>query len=71
MISKSPPGVDMGPEAVDRRLRSVSELYQFATTLKDVRWLGRARDVEEHRPGQSRTHHPGNQMKKLDVRRPG
>ena len=39
----------MSPEAIDRRLRTVSELYQFATTVKDVRWLGKAKDLEARR----------------------
>ncbi len=46
MISKTPPGVDMSAEAVDRRFRAMSELYQFATTVKDVKWLGKAKDLE-------------------------
>ena len=46
MISKAPPGVDMSPEAIDRRLRTVSELYQFATTMKNIKWLGKAKDLE-------------------------
>ncbi len=46
MISKAPPGVDMSPEGIDRRLRTVSELYQFATTVKQVKWLGKAKDLE-------------------------
>ena len=47
MISKAPPGVDMSSEAIDRRFRTLSELYQFATTLKNVKWLGKTTDLEE------------------------
>ena len=43
----------MSPEAIDRRLRTVSELYQFATTVKDIKWLGKAKDLERQRSGQS------------------
>ncbi len=52
MISKAPPGVDMSPEAIDRRLRTLSGLYQFATTLKSVKWLGKVKDLEAQRSGQ-------------------
>ncbi len=51
MISKAPPGIDMRPEAIDRRFRTLSELYQFATTVKDVKWLGKARDLDARRSG--------------------
>ncbi len=50
MISKAPPGVDMSAEAIDRRLRTVSELYQFAITLKAFKRLGKARDLEAVEP---------------------
>lgn len=53
MISKAPPGVDMSPEAIDRRLRTVSELYQFATTVKNIKWLGKAKDLEARGSDQS------------------
>jgi hypothetical protein len=36
----------MSPEAIDRRLRTVSELFHFATTVKDIKWLGKAKDLE-------------------------
>ncbi len=49
--SKTPRGVDMSPEAIDRRLRTVSELYQFATTVKHVKWLGKAKDLEVEAEG--------------------
>ncbi len=53
MISKAPPGVDMSPQAIDRRFRTLSGLYQFATTLEDVKWLGKAKDLEARRSTQS------------------
>lgn len=40
MITKAPPGVDMSPEAIDRRFRELSQLYQFAVSLKDFKVLG-------------------------------
>ncbi len=42
----------MSPEGIDRRLRELSELYQFTTTLKDVRWLGKVEDPEQQRSDQ-------------------
>jgi hypothetical protein len=41
----------MSPEAIDRRLRTLSGLYQFATTLKSVKWLGKVKDLEAQRSG--------------------
>ncbi len=63
MISKAPPGVDMSAEAIDRRFRAVSELYQFATTVKDVRWLGKAVDLEARRSDGDRDTRPGETRK--------
>jgi len=40
MTAKAPPGVDMSPEAIDRRFRELSQLYQFAVSLKDFKVLG-------------------------------
>ncbi len=42
-------GVDMSPEAIDRRLRDLSQLYDFARQVKGARWLGEVKDVEERR----------------------
>ncbi len=51
MISKAPPGVDMSEEAIDRRFRALSELYQFATNVKDVKWVGKAKDLARQAEG--------------------
>ena len=43
----------MSSEAIDQRLRKLSELFQFRT-LKDLEWLGKFHDLEEaQRAGQS------------------
>jgi hypothetical protein len=42
----------MSPEGIDRRLRTLSGLYQFATTLKTVKWLGKVKDLEAQRSDQ-------------------
>ncbi len=44
-MSKAETVVDMSPEAIARRLRTVSELYDFTRTLKNVEWLGKAKDL--------------------------
>ena len=30
----------MSPEAIDRRLRDVAQLYRLGMALRDVQWLG-------------------------------
>lgn len=40
--------VDMSPEAVDRRLRDVAQLYELGISLRDTELLG---PVEEMRRG--------------------
>lgn len=42
----------MSPEAIDLRFRRLSGLYQFATTLKTVKWLGKVKDLEVQPLGQ-------------------
>lgn len=32
--------IDMSPAAVDRRLRTVAQLYRLGMALRDVLWLG-------------------------------
>ncbi len=39
-------GVDMSPEAIDRRMRTLSELWEFGQSLKGARRLGRTRDLK-------------------------
>ncbi len=39
-------GVDMSPEAIDRRMRTLSELWEFGQSLKGVKRLGRTRDLK-------------------------
>lgn len=39
-------GVDMSPEAIDRRMRTLSELWEFGQSLKGAKWLGKVKDLE-------------------------
>jgi CHASE1-domain containing sensor protein len=39
-------GVDMSSEAMDRRLRRLSDLWEFGQSLRDAEWLGKVRDLE-------------------------
>lgn len=45
-MAKEMPHVDMSPQAIDRRLRTLSELFEFAQSLKGVRWLGEMRELQ-------------------------
>lgn len=45
-MPKEMPPVDMSPQAIDRRLRPLSELFAFAQSLKGVRWLGEVRELQ-------------------------
>ena len=45
-MPKDMPQVDMSPQAIDRRLRTLSELFEFAQSLKGVRWLGEVRELQ-------------------------
>ena len=45
MISKAPAHVDMSPEAVDRRFRELSQLYEFAVSLKSFKILGPVKEA--------------------------
>ncbi len=51
-MSRTETVVDMSPDAIARRLRTVSELYAFSLTLKNVKWLGKAEDLKARRSGQ-------------------
>jgi hypothetical protein len=61
MISNAPPGVDMSPMAIDRRIRTLSGLYQLVTAFKTVKLPGKSEHVPE--PPESlrklRQHGPG------------
>jgi hypothetical protein len=37
--------VDMSPEAIDRRLRTLSDLHRLGMSLRTVRWLGKVHDL--------------------------
>ncbi len=37
----------MSPEAIDRRLRKLSQLRRFGMSLQEARWLGKIRDIQE------------------------
>lgn len=39
------PKVEMSPEAVDRRLRTLGQLYRLAKSLKTSRRLGKVKDI--------------------------
>ena len=39
--------VDMSPEAIDRRLRTMGDLYKLGMSLRSVRWLGKVNDLRE------------------------
>ena len=40
--------VDMSPEAIDRRLRTLSDLHRLGMSLKSVRWLGKVNDLRSN-----------------------
>jgi hypothetical protein len=42
--------VDMSPEAIDRRLRELGQLYELGLEIRGARWLG---TVEEIARGQA------------------
>ena len=41
--------VDMSPEAIDQRLREISQLRRLGLSFRDLRDLGRAEDLKEGR----------------------
>lgn len=45
-------GVDMSPEAIDRRLRDLGQLYRVGRELANARYLGKVSDPAEP-PGTS------------------
>ena len=38
--------VDMSPEAIDRRLRELGQLYELGIEIRTARWLGTLKDIE-------------------------
>lgn len=38
-------GVDMSSDAIDRRLRELSTLFDLARTMRGARWLGSVDDL--------------------------
>ncbi len=48
LINKSnPTGVDMSPQAIDKRLREVSGLYELYRKLKTAKQIGPAEDIAQ------------------------
>ena len=43
-------GVDMSSAAMDRRLRRLSDLWEFGQSLKGAKWLGKVKDLEAAAP---------------------
>ena len=41
--------VDMSPEAIDRRLREVAQLYRLGMSLRTGRWVEGVRDGDQGR----------------------
>ncbi len=42
----------MSSEAIDRRLRRLSDLWKFGQSLKRAKWLGKVKDLEAAASGQ-------------------
>jgi hypothetical protein len=36
----------MSPEAIDRRLRELGQLYELGIQISSARWLGALKDIE-------------------------
>lgn len=39
---------DMSPEAIDRRLRELAQIYKLGMSLRDAKWLG---PIDTNTPG--------------------
>ncbi len=50
-------GVDMSSEAIDRRLRRVSELWELGMRLKRAKRLGKVKDLEASASGYGQDPH--------------
>jgi len=64
-MSKAATVVDMSPEAIARRLRPISEFYDFTRTLKNVKWLGKAKDLRRTQEKAKRAKEPDEGQKGL------
>lgn len=42
-------GADMSPEAIDRRLRDVGQLYRLGMAIASARWLGTVGELRRRR----------------------
>ena len=38
----------MSPEAIDRRLRELGQLYELGIEIQTARWLGTLKELEEN-----------------------
>jgi hypothetical protein len=56
-MSSKATGVDMSSKAMDRRLRRLSDLWEFAQSLKGAKWLGKVKDLETAASGQNAKGH--------------
>ena len=39
--------VDMSPEAIDRRLRELSQLYELGLEIRGARWIGTVEEIAQ------------------------
>lgn len=42
--------VDMSPEAVDQRLREVSQLFKLGMSIREAKYLGTVEELKEEKP---------------------
>ena len=40
IVPPDPKHPDMSPEAIDRRLRELAQIYKLGMSLRDAKWLG-------------------------------
>ena len=40
----------MSPEAIDQRLRELGQLYELGMQIRDAKWLGKLKELEENLP---------------------
>jgi hypothetical protein len=50
----APRRIDMSPEAIDQRLRDLSQLHKLGLSLRDVQLVGRAADLRRNTNGGQR-----------------
>jgi hypothetical protein len=51
--------VDMSPDAIDRRLREVGQLFKLGVALRDARWLGPVEAPAASSGGEAGSRRPG------------